>query len=176
MPINTSPPALRFHAISLTVAAVAGISTFSTTSVMLPAPAMFLGWVAFGLGGASMRGGFANLVSFLLGVAFGAGTALAITQLAPALGMLATPVAVAGVVVLVLSLRNLAPINHPPAYFLGLTSFFYSGLAPTHTTVAILAAAGAIGAGSAAVAGLLERFVQGRAPRLEPRLAGPTPH
>ncbi len=40
-------PTFRFHAVSLVVAAVAGISTFGTLAVMLPATAMFLGWVAF---------------------------------------------------------------------------------------------------------------------------------
>ncbi|MBO9709209.1 MAG: DUF1097 domain-containing protein [Caulobacter sp.] len=157
-----SLPPLRFHAVSLAVAAIAGVSTFGATSVMLPPPAMFLGWVAFSLAGPSLRGGFANLGSFLMGLVFGLGTALTITALTPALGGLATPVAVSGVVVLVLSLRGLAPFNNPLAYFLGLTSFFYSGLAPAQSSFSILAAAGAIGAASAAIAALAERFVHGQ--------------
>jgi hypothetical protein len=144
---------------TLVVATVAGVSTFGTLAVTLPASAMFLGWVAYGLG-AGTREGVANLISFLLGLAFGIGTALAIQALTPALGAAATPVAVAGVVVLVLSLRTLAPINNSLAYFLGLTSFFYSGLAPDAATFGTLAAAGAIGALSAAVAGLLQAAVQ----------------
>jgi len=156
----TSPlsPAFRFHAVSLTVAAVAGLSTFGTLAVMLPASAMFLGWVAFNMA-PSMRGGLANLGCFLLGLAFGIGTAIAIALLTPSLGTAATPVAVSGVVILVLSLRNLAPLNNPLAYFLGLTSFFYSGFLPTGTTYAILASAGIIGAAACAIAALLQALV-----------------
>lgn len=155
---STISPAFRFHAVSLVVAAVAGVSTFGTIAVMLPASAMFLGWVAYNLA-PSTREGLANLGCFLIGLAFGIGTASAIALLTPSLGSGATPVAVAGVVVLVLSLRNLAPLNNPLAYFLGLTSFFYSGLMPSGTTYAILAAAGIIGAASCALATLLQAIV-----------------
>lgn len=148
-------PAFRFHAASLVVAAVAGLSTFGTIAVMLPASAMFLGCVAFNMA-QSMRDSLANLGCFLIGLAFGIGTAIAIALLTPLLGSGATPVAVSGVVILVLSLRTLAPLNNPLAYFLGLTSFFYSGFMPTGMTYAILASAGIIGAASCALATLLQ--------------------
>jgi len=154
----TTSSTFRFHAVSLVVAAVAGLSTFGTIAVMLPASAMFLGWVAFNMA-PSMREGLANLGCFLTGLAFGIGTAIAIAWLTPSLGAGATPVAVSGVVILVLSLRNLAPLNNPLAYFLGLTSFFYSGLGPTGTTYAILAGAGIIGAASCSLATLLQTLV-----------------
>lgn len=150
---------LRFHAITLTVAAVAAIATFGTTNAMLLPPAMFLGWVAFSLGAPSMRHGFANLASFEAGLLFGIGTALATAFLTPSLGTLAGPTAVAGVVVLVLSLRTHAPFNNPLAYFLGVTSFFYSGLAPSASALVMLGAAGAIGAASSALAGILEGWI-----------------
>lgn len=54
------PPDLKFHAVSLAVAVVACVATSGTTSVMPPAPAMFLGWVAFNLAGSSLRDGLAN--------------------------------------------------------------------------------------------------------------------
>ncbi|MBB2206022.1 DUF1097 domain-containing protein [Gluconacetobacter takamatsuzukensis] len=149
----TSP---RFHVVSVAVASVAGLSTFGTLHAMLPASAMFLGWVAYALGGPSVRGGCAHFVSFLFGLLFGIGTALAIRALTPGLGDAATPLAVSGVVILVLSLRTMAPFGNPLAYFLGLTSFFYSGFAPSAGTFAILAAAGAIGAASCAGAAWLE--------------------
>ena len=155
---RTISPAFRFHAVSLVVAAVAGLSTFGTIAVMLPASAMFLGWVAFNMA-PSMRDGLANLGCFLIGLTFGIGTATAIALLAPRLGAGATPIAVSGVVVLVLSLRDLAPLNNPLAYFLGLTSFFYSGFMPTGTSYAILASAGIIGAASCALATLLQALV-----------------
>jgi hypothetical protein len=149
----------RFHAVSLAVAAVAGLSTFGTNAVMLPASAMFLGWVAFNMASPSMRGGLANLGCFLLGLIFGIGAAIAIARLTPSLGAGSTPLVVSGVVVLVLSLRTLAPLNNPLAYFLGLTSFFYSGFAPTTSTFAILAGAGIIGAASCAIATVVQALV-----------------
>jgi hypothetical protein len=155
---RTIAPNFRFHAVSFVVAAVAGLSTFGTIAVMLPASAMFLGWVAFNMA-PSMREGLANLCCFLIGLVFGIGTATAIGWLTPSLGAGATPVAVSGVVILVLSLRNLAPLNNPLAYFLGLTSFFYSGFMPTGATYAILASAGIIGAASCAAATLLQALV-----------------
>ena len=153
------PAPLQFHSVSLATAVIAGLATFGTIAVSLPASAMFLGWIAFGVGGPTIRDGAANLVSFLVGLGFGISTALVIAALTPALAALATPVAVSGVVVLVLSLRTLAPFNNPLAYFLGLTSFFYSGLMPIPSTLAILAGAGMIGAVSAAIAGLLQSAV-----------------
>lgn len=152
--MSSDPASLRFHALSLSVAAVAAAATYGVNTVMLPAPAMFLGWVAFDLAGPSWRDGAANTGAFLLGLAFGAGTALT-----PALGALATPLAVAGVVVLVLSLRGLAPLNNPLAYFLGLSSFFYSGLAPTGETLLPLGVAGVIGGLACALAGLAQSLV-----------------
>jgi hypothetical protein len=151
-------PGFAFHAISLGVAAVAAVATFGTARAMLLPPAMFLGWIAYGLGG-SVRAGFGNLGSFILGLGFGMGTAITIGLLTPSLGTLATPAAVAGVVVVVLSLRRFAPFDSPPAYFLGLTSFFYSGLAPGGTSFTMLAAAGAIGAAAAAIAGQVEGWL-----------------
>ncbi len=150
----------RFHGVSLAVAAVAGVATYGTTAVMLPASAMFLGWVAFNLAGTATRDNLANIASFLIGLALGIGTAISILLLTPTLGAAATPLAVSGVVILVLSLRTMAPLNNPIAYFLGLTSFFYSSLAPTVTTYAILASAAVIGAASCAAATLLQTFVQ----------------
>jgi hypothetical protein len=157
-----NPTFLRFHGMTLVVAIVAGLSTFGSIAVMLPASAMFLGWVGYSLGSGAPREGVANTIAFVLGVSFGIGTALAITALTPMLGAAATPLAVSGVVVLVLSLRTLAPINNSLAYFLGLTSYFYSGLSPDGETFAILAIAGVMGALSAAIAGALQAAVQGR--------------
>lgn len=149
----------HFHSITLIGAAVAGVATFATLAVMLPAPAMFLGWVGYSLGGPNLRDAVPNLVSFLLGLAFGVGTGLAIALLTPALGAAATPVAIAGVVILVLSLRTLAPFNNPLAYFLGLISFFASGMMPSLATFGILAIAGTIGALAAAISDHLQARV-----------------
>jgi len=158
----TTSPAYNFHSFTLIGAVVAAATTFATISVALPAWAMFLGWVGYSTSGQTIRDGVANLISFLLGVAFGVGTALLIVALTPILGNAATPVCIFGDVVLVLSLRALPPINNPLAYFLGLISFFASAKAPSVSTLAILSIAGVIGALGAGVAG----FLQSRAQRV----------
>jgi hypothetical protein len=81
---------------------------------------------------------------------------LVLGLLTPLLGDAATPVAVFGDVILVLSLRALPPINSPLAYFLGLISFFASAQAPSASLLAALAIAGVIGALGAGIASLLQ--------------------
>lgn len=158
------PPAAakphQFHSITLTVAVVAAVTTFITLSASLPAWAMFLGWVGFDSSAQPVRERVGNLVSFLIGIPLGAGTALAIGLLTPLIGDAATPVAVFGDVLIVLSLRALPPINNPLAYFLGMISFFASAQAPSAILLATLAAAGVIGACGAGLAGYLQSRIE----------------
>ena len=151
----------HFHSITLIGAVVAAVTTFATLTLALPAWAMFLGWVGYSTSGQTARDGIANLISFLLGLALGFGTSLVIGFLTPLLGDAATPVAVFGDVILVLSLRALPSINNPLAYFLGLISFFASAQAPSASLFAVLAAAGVIGALGAGTAS----FLQSRMPQ-----------
>jgi hypothetical protein len=144
-------PAAGFHSHTLAVAVVAGAATFGTVAATLSASGMFLGWVAYSINSQTIRQGYANLASFLLGLVLGIGTTLIIDVLAPALGLAATGIIIFCLVALVMTMRLVAPINNPLAYFLGITSFFYSGLSPTIGSFALLAAAGAIGATGAAL-------------------------
>ncbi|WP_084677188.1 DUF1097 domain-containing protein [Massilia niastensis] len=155
-------PATRFHLSTLVVAIVASSTTFLTLGAALPAWTMFLGWVAHDTAGSTLREGVANLVSFLLGLGLGAGTGIAIGLLTPVVGDAATPLAVLGDVIVVLSLRNLRPINNPLANFLGHISFFASAQAPSASLLGMLAAAGIIGAAGAAMAGWLQSRVERR--------------
>jgi len=142
-----------FYSITLAVALVAGVVTFGTVAVMLSASGMFLGWVAYAMNGQTLRDGYANLVSFVIGLGLGLVTTLAINWLTPPLGLAATGICIFVLVASVMLLRLLAPINNPLAYFLGITSFFYSALAPTPHSFVLLAAAGAVGATGAAISG-----------------------
>jgi hypothetical protein len=139
---------------------VAAVTTFATIAVMLPAWAMFLGWVAYSTSGETTRERVANMISFLLGLGVGVGTGLLIAFLTPLLGDAATPLAIFGDVVLVLSLRALRPINNPLAWFLGLISFFASVQAPSLSLLAVLAVAGLIGALAAGLANVLQSRMQ----------------
>lgn len=159
-PVAQPPAAVSFHSVTVIGAVVAAVATFGTLAAALPAWAMFLGWVGYSTSGQTAREGVANLVSFLLGLGLGVGTGVVIGLLTPLLGDAATPVAVFADVVIVLSLRSLTPINNPLAYFLGLISFFASGMEPSLTLLGMLAVAGVIGAGSAALAGYLQARVQ----------------
>ncbi len=157
---NPAPKPFQFHSVTVVTAVVAAAVTFATLTAALPAWAMFLGWVGYSTSGQTLRDGIANSISFLLGVLFGVGTGLLIGFLTPSLGAAATPVAIFGDVVVVLSLRAVPPINNPLAYFLGLISFFASMLAPSVSTLAILAAAGIIGAfGAGTVSHLQSRVL-----------------
>ncbi|WP_394845032.1 DUF1097 domain-containing protein [Pendulispora brunnea] len=159
---NSNKP-FDFHSVTIISAVVAAATTFVTLTAALPAWAMFLGWVGYSTSGQTIREGISNLVSFLLGVVFGVGTALLIDCLTPWLGAAATPVAIFGDVVVVLSLRAVPHINNPLAYFLGLISFFASMLAPSASTLGILAIAGVLGALGAGTAGYLQaRVVRAR--------------
>jgi hypothetical protein len=143
--------ATAFHSVTLAVALIAGLVTFGTVAVMLSASGMFLGWVAYSINSHTVRDGYANLVCFLLGLGLGIGTTVVINLLTPALGLAATGLAIFVLVALVMSLRKLAPINNPLAYFLGITSFFYSQLPPIPSSFATLATAAALGATGAAI-------------------------
>ncbi|WP_439669226.1 DUF1097 domain-containing protein [Cupriavidus necator] len=149
------PPG-TFHGITLIGAVVAAVTTFLTLTAGLPAWAMFLGWVAFNTGSQTAREGAANLAAFLLGIVFGAATGLLIGWLTPRFGDLATPLAVFGDVVLVLSLRALPRINNPLAYFLGLISFFAASQPPSLMLLGALAAAGVLGAIGAGISNVLQ--------------------
>jgi Protein of unknown function (DUF1097) len=155
-------PAPAFHSITFTVAVLAGLVTAGTVAIMLSASAMFLGWVAYSINSKTTAEGYANLMCYVFGVGFGLGTTVVINWLTPSIGLTATGLAIFVVVVLVMCLRAGTPFNNPLAYFLGITSFFYSGLATSFGSFATLAAAGAVGATGAAIssycqAGLLRR-------------------
>jgi Protein of unknown function (DUF1097) len=154
-----------FHSITLVVAVLAALVTAGTVAIMLSASAMFLGWVAYSINSKTAAEGYANLGCYVLGVAFGLGTTVVIDQLTPSMGLAATGLAIFVVVVLVMCLRTGTPFNNPLAYFLGITSFFYSGLAPSFGSFATLATAGAVGATGAAVSSYCQaRLVRRRAP------------
>ncbi len=169
--MSTGSPA--FCSITLVVAVVAGLVTAGTVAVMLSASAMFLGWVAYSINSTTIRQGYANLAAYALGLGFGICTTLVINLLTPSLGLAATGLSIFGVVVLVMSLRTLAPVNNSLAYFLGITSFFYSALAPTLGSFATLAAAGTVGATGAAISGCCQAVLVRRAGGPAPSAASP---
>jgi hypothetical protein len=166
----------RFHAITLIGAAVAATTTFVTIAAGLPAWAMFLGWVAYSSSAKTKREGVGNLISFLVGLNFGAATSLTIGFLTPSLGGAAVPLAIFGVVIIVLSLRALPPINNPLAYILGLVSFFASGQVPSVSILAVLAVAGLIGALGAVVTNFLQSHTIHRASNGSDELGGKSNH
>ncbi|MBB5052100.1 hypothetical protein HNQ36_002074 [Afipia massiliensis] len=158
--LTRASPQSDFHSTTLITAVVAAVATFVTIVMGLPTWAAFLGWVGYSISGQTTREGAANLVSFLLGLAFGLGTGVVIEFLTPALGSAAAPLAVFGVVIVVMSLRSLSPINNPLAYFLGLISFFASAQMSSLSLLAMLGPAGVLGAVSAWTVSYLQSRLQ----------------
>ncbi len=160
------PPAVdgttrkNFHSLTFITATVAAAATFATIALGIPTWAAFLGWVGYSVSGPTTREGVANLISFLLGLAFGMGTGMAIELLTPSLGVTATPLLIFGVTTIVMSLRTLTPINNPLAYFLGLICFFASAQMPSITLLTMLAPSGMLGAFSAWAVGFLQSRLQ----------------
>ncbi|HEX8374990.1 MAG TPA: DUF1097 family protein [Geminicoccaceae bacterium] len=144
------PSALGYHAVTAVGAAVAAITTALALAASLPAWAMFLGWVAFASGG-DARAGAAKIAAFLLGLPLGLGLDLASAAIAPAAPTLATPLAVFGTVLVVLTLRKLPIVDDPLAYFLGIITVTVAAQssAPSVPVLAIAALLGAAGAWSA---------------------------
>lgn len=150
------PPAPAFHSVTATTAIVASATTFGALALSLPPWAMFLGWVGYSIGANTVREGFGNLAAYGLGLALGVLSGAAIVALGPVLGDLATPAVVLGDVIVVLSLRNVAPIQNSLAWFVGLITWFASGAAPSAEAAAPLATAGLIGGLAAALVAILQ--------------------
>lgn len=145
---------LHFHAITAIGATVAAGTTALAIGLSFPAWAMFLGWVAFAMG-EDVRAGFAKIVAFLIGLPLGIGLNMASAIISPFAPMLATPLAVFGIVLVVLTLRKLPSINDPLAYFLGIITMTVATQLSV-SSVRLLAASALLGAAGALSASRLQ--------------------
>jgi hypothetical protein len=140
---------------------VAAVSSVICARLSIPVWTMFIGWIAFVAGGMRASTAAPTFVSAVLGLVLGIVGALIIGGTTPAIGAdLALLVAVF-VIVLVALLAQYVPFaNVVVCYFIGMTTFFASGLPPEGGTALSLAVGLLVGILSGllavTIAGMLE--------------------
>jgi hypothetical protein len=146
------------------IALVAAISSSICAHVNIPVWMMFAGWIAFVAGGARAETAAPTVVCAVLGAILGGMGAIIISQ---GSGNLADPLLLLGVWVIVflaLLAQYLPFANVVIAYFVGMTTFFASGLAPQLSTWIVIGGGLLLGVLSGVLAVTL-------AARLNPRVA-----
>jgi hypothetical protein len=147
-------------------ALVAALSSVLCAHIGVPVWTMFIGWIAFVAGGMSLQTAPATFVCAVLGVAEGFIGAAIIGGGAASLG--ADGALLLGVFVIVfaaLLAQHLPFANQVICYFVGMTTFFASGLAPNTDTALILCGGLLIGIVSGVVAGQLAGLLTRPAPQ-----------
>lgn len=123
------------------VALVAAASSVLCARLNIPVWTMFIGWIAFVAGGMSVKTALPTYVCAVLGVLLGVCGAMIIGGASDALGAdLALLVGVFAIVIAALLAQGLPFANLVVCYFIGMTTFFASGLAPEPATVLLLSA------------------------------------
>ena len=141
------------------VAAATGVATALCQAIALPLWSVLLGAVIFFTGGVRIRDGAVSFICLAVGALLGAGTELVVRHLTPALADGALPLVLFALTFLLLSFRFVPIFNHLLAYYIGLIAFVASGRPPTASSVALLAAAGALGGALATISRELERRI-----------------
>jgi hypothetical protein len=123
------------------VALVAAASSVLCARLNIPVWTMFIGWIAFVAGGMSIKTAAPTFVCAVLGVLLGIGGALIIGGTTAALGGdLALLLGVFVIVLAALLAQGLPFANLVVCYFIGMTTFFASGLGPELPTALLLSA------------------------------------
>lgn len=151
--------------IGTTVIAAVAAATAAAISMTfaLPVWAMFIGWIAFYTKGLSAKASIENLGCVGMGLVFGLCAALALSSLAPVIGLnLALPTVVFVTALMVVSLRGLLFMNNLLCYFLGLVSWFAAHLDPSPVSLLMLFSASAIGVSAGLVSHHLPLFLLNR--------------
>ncbi len=144
----------NLSALALT-ALIAAVSSVICARLQIPVWIMFIGWIGFIAGGAQAKTALPTYVSVILGAILGGGGALIISSGGEGLGDLFLLIGVF-VIVLVALLAQFIPFaNAVIGYFVGMTTFFASGLPIQMSTWIIIAAGIGIGIASGLGASLL---------------------
>lgn len=135
----------------IVIGLVAAISSVIVARLGIPVWVMFIGWIAFVAGGMSAKTAAPAFVCALLGVIFGFVGAWIIGSaggLGPDISLLLGVFVIVSVAVAAQGLRF---ANLVVCYFIGMTTFFASGLAPDASTGLLL--------GSGLLAGVLSGLI-----------------
>jgi len=143
---------------SAVVALVAAVSSVICARLQIPVWAMFIGWIAFVAGGMSAKTAPPTFVCAILGVLLGfLGAAIIGGTTASLGGDLALLLGVFVIVLAALLAQGVPFANLVICYFIGMTTFFASGLAPQGSTLLVLGA----GLFAGIVSGLLATKLSG---------------
>lgn len=141
------------------VALIAAVSSVICAHLDIPVWTMFIGWIAFVAGGMSLKSAAPSYVSTLFGVALGFVGAVIIGKGSAIIG--GDPALLLGVFIIVFAalLGQWMPFaNLVVCYFIGMTTFFASGLPPEVSTAVLLLSGLFVGVAS----GLLAVTISGR--------------
>jgi hypothetical protein len=129
---------------------------------------MFIGWIAFVAGGMSARSAIPTYLCAALGLVLGMVGAVVIGGVGEHAGAdLGLLIGVFAIVFAALLAQHLPVINLVVCYFIGMTTFFASGMAPTPGTALTLLAGVLVGV----VSGLIAQEITGRIGGLGKRAA-----
>jgi hypothetical protein len=142
------------------IALVAAVASVIVARLGIPVWVMFIGWISFVAGGMNSKTALPSYVCDLLGVALGFIGALLIAGGTAVLGGdLALLVGVFVIVFAALLAQHLPFANLVICYFVGMTTFFASGLAPVASTGLLLAGGLFAGVASGLIAVTLSGFL-----------------
>lgn len=145
---------------SALTAFIAAFSSVICTYVAVPVWVMFIGWIAFVAGGMSLKSAAPTFICSIAGLVLGFLGAAIIGGGATALGAdLALLIAVFVIVFAALCAQHIPVVSLVVCYFIGMTTFFASGLPPAGETLAVLGAGLLIGIVSGSVALILSGFI-----------------
>lgn len=148
------------------VSSLAAIATAAIELLSLELWAMFMGWTCFGTGGGNLKRGAWATCCLLIGLLLAMGAVQIMGSVGPMLGAFALPVAVFVLAAIALASHLIPPLDSVPGYFLGMTTYFASGLAPGTETFVHLGGAALIGAAGGFLSfvglGLLVKRTAGR--------------
>lgn len=146
------------------IALVAAVSSVICAHIQVPVWTMFIGWIAFVAGGMSAKTAAPTFVCSILGVILGFIGAAIIGGGAAGMGAdLALLVGVFVIVFAALLAQYLPFASLVICYFIGMTTFFASGLAPVMATMIVLGGGLLIGILSGLSAVTLSGFITRRA-------------
>lgn len=146
------------------VALIAAVSSVICARLQIPVWTMFIGWIAFVAGGMSTKTASPTFVCAILGVLLGFLGATIIGGATASLGGdLALLIGVFVIVLAALLAQGLPFANLVICYFIGMTTFFASGLAPQLSTLLVLGAGLLAGVASGLIATKLSGLVAGAA-------------
>jgi len=152
---------LRYNAQTLAASILAGTAAGMCAFLGWPVWAMFLGWVAAFAAGGRVDEVVRSYVCFVAGIGIGAAGTVAVTDLIPYVGPIASGIVVFVMATIIASTRKMPYANIVPNFILGVLGIFafHSGLFDIAGVK--VAAAGAVGAAGVWIANRLQHRIAG---------------